>query len=164
MRCPFCNADRDRVIDSRASEAGKVIRRRRQCNECRRRFTTYERLEDTARLTVVKRDGRRMPYDRDRILGGVQKACYKRPIEAAVLDRLVDEVDKEIFKRAEREIASTEIGQLVAEKLRKVDQVAYVRFASVYHKFSDVGEFVDEIRNIQDHPREHESQQKLFEG
>lgn len=164
MRCPFCNADKDRVIDSRSSEAGKVIRRRRQCIKCKRRFTTYERAEDTARLTVIKRDGRRVPYDRERILTGVQKACYKRPIEASVLDKLVDEVDKEIFKTAEREINSLAIGQLVAERLRCLDEVAYVRFASVYHKFSDVGEFVEEIRNIKDMPKDHQSQQKLFEG
>ena len=164
MRCPFCNADKDKVIDSRSSEAGKVIRRRRQCTQCNRRFTTYERAEDTARLTVIKRDGRRVPYDRERILGGVQKACYKRPIEAAVLDKLVDEVDKEIFETADREIASTHIGQLVAVKLRRIDQVAYVRFASVYHKFNDVGEFVEEVRSIQDSAGEHVGQQKLFGG
>lgn len=164
MRCPFCNSDNDKVIDSRSSEAGQVIRRRRQCNQCSRRFTTYERVEDTARLTVIKRDGRRVPYDRERILTGVQKACYKRPIEAATLDALVDEVDKEIFKTADREIASISIGQRVAERLRKVDQVAYVRFASVYHKFDDVGEFVDEIRNIQSRAPEAKAQQKLFDA
>ena len=164
MRCPFCNADKDKVIDSRSSEAGKVIRRRRQCIQCSRRFTTYERAEDTSRLTVIKRDGRRVPYDRERILSGVQKACYKRPIEAAVLDKLVDEVDKEVFETAEREIPSTYIGQLVAIKLRKIDQVAYVRFASVYHKFNDVGEFLEEVRNIQGSPGEHAGQQKLFGG
>ena len=164
MRCPFCNADKDKVIDSRSSEAGKVIRRRRQCTQCNRRFTTYERAEDTARLTVIKRDGRRVPYDRDRILSGTQKACYKRPIEAAVLDKLVDEVDKEIFETAEREIASTCIGQLVAVKLRRIDQVAYVRFASVYHKFDDVGEFVEEVRSIQDSAGEHVGQRRLFGG
>ena len=164
MRCPFCDADKDKVIDSRSSEAGKVIRRRRQCTQCNRRFTTYERAEDTARLTVIKRDGRRVPYDRERILSGVQKACYKRPIEAAVLDKLVNEVDKEVFEMAEREIASTYIGQRVAEKLRRIDQVAYVRFASVYHKFSDVGEFVEEVRSIQDSVGEHVGQQRLFGG
>ena len=164
MRCPFCNADNDKVIDSRSSEAGKVIRRRRQCNQCSRRFTTYERAEDTTRLTVIKRDGRRVPYDRDRILSGVQKACYKRPIEAAVLVKLVDEVDKEIFEAADREIDSIHIGQLVSQKLRKIDQVAYVRFASVYHKFNDVGEFVQEVRNIRDFAGESAGQQKLFGG
>ena len=164
MRCPFCNADQDKVIDSRSSEAGKVIRRRRQCNQCSRRFTTYERAEDTARLTVIKRDGRRVPYDRDRILIGVQKACYKRPIEASVLDKLVDEVDKEVFETADREIPSTYIGQRVIQKLREIDQVAYVRFASVYHKFSDVGEFVEEVRNIQDVTSESVGQQRLFGG
>ena len=164
MRCPFCNSDKDKVIDSRSSEAGKVIRRRRQCTGCNRRFTTYERVEDTSRLTVIKRDGRRVPYDRDHILTGVQKACYKRPIEAAVIDKLVDEVDKEIFEIAEREIASINIGQRVIQKLRNVDQVAYVRFASVYHKFSDIGEFVDEVRNIQNSAAEPKTQQKLFEA
>lgn len=164
MRCPFCNADKDKVIDSRSSEAGKVIRRRRQCTQCNRRFTTYERAEDTSRLTVIKRDGRRVPYDRERILSGVQKACYKRPIEAALLDKLVDEVDKEVFGAADREIPSTHIGQLVAVKLRTIDQVAYVRFASVYHKFNDVGEFVEEVRSIQGSPGEHAGQQKLFGG
>ena len=162
MRCPFCNSEKDKVIDSRASEAGKVIRRRRQCTQCSRRFTTYERVEDTSRLTVIKRDGRRVPYDRDHILTGLQKACYKRPIEAALLDHLVDEVDKEIFKVADREIPSIDIGQRVAQKLRNVDQVAYVRFASVYHKFSDVGEFVDEVRSIQRTGTEPKAQQRLF--
>ncbi len=164
MRCPFCNSEKDKVIDSRASEAGKVIRRRRQCIQCNRRFTTYERVEDTSRLTVIKRDGRRVPYDRDHILTGLQKACYKRAIEAAVLDKLVDEVDKEIFKVADREIASIDIGQRVIQKLQKVDQVAYVRFASVYHKFSDVGEFVDEVRSIRSAVPEVKAQQKLFEA
>ena len=164
MRCPFCNTDKDKVIDSRSSEAGKVIRRRRQCTQCSRRFTTYERVEDTARLTVIKRDGRRVPYDRDRIRSGVQKACYKRPIEAAILDKLVDEVDKEIFEVADREIASIYIGQRVVQKLRKIDQVAYVRFASVYHKFSDVGEFVEEVRNVRDFASEPPGQQRLFGG
>lgn len=162
MRCPFCNADKDKVIDSRSSEVGKVIRRRRQCVQCNRRFTTYERVVDTARLTVIKRDGRRVPYDRDKILGGVQKACYKRAVETSVLDKLVDEVDREVFRVADREISSSQIGQLVAEKLRRLDQVAYVRFASVYHKFSHVGEFVEEIRNIQSSPSEPDGQQKLF--
>lgn len=164
MRCPFCNTDKDKVIDSRSSEAGKVIRRRRQCIQCSRRFTTYERVEDTARLTVIKRDGRRVPYDRDRIRSGVQKACYKRPIEAAILDKLVDEVDKEIFEVADREIASIHIGQRVVQKLRGIDQVAYVRFASVYHKFSDVGEFVEEVRNVRDFASEPPGQQRLFGG
>ena len=163
MRCPFCNTDKDKVIDSRSSEAGKVIRRRRECIECHRRFTTYERVVDTARLTVIKRDGRRVPYDRDKILSGVQKACYKRPVETALLDKLVDEVDQEVFKTADREISSTQIGQLIAVKLRKLDQVAYVRFASVYHKFSDVGEFVEEVRSIQSTPGEADGQKKLFE-
>lgn len=163
MRCPFCNTDKDKVIDSRSSEAGKVIRRRRECIQCSRRFTTYERVVDTARLTVIKRDGRRVPYDRDKILTGVQKACYKRPVETALLDKLVDEVDQEVFKTADREISSTLIGQLIAVKLRKLDQVAYVRFASVYHKFSDVGEFVEEVRNIQSTPEESDGQRKLFE-
>ena len=161
MRCPFCNADHDRVIDSRSSEAGKVIRRRRQCSQCGRRFTTYERLEETARLIVVKRDGRRVPYDRDRILGGVQKACYKRPVSAEQLQEIADKVEEEIFKGLDKEVASAFIGESVMRHLRTVDKIAYIRFASVYREFADAGEFIEETKQAIEQADYH-GQPKLF--
>lgn len=152
MRCPYCGQDNDKVIDSRATEDGKAIRRRRECLGCSRRFTTYERVEQNVRLTVIKKDGRRVPFDREKILAGVQKACYKRPIPAEAIQKLVDEVEEEIQKRGGREIESVEIGRMVAERLRRLDQVAYVRFASVYRQFRDLDELLDEVRQMLSQP------------
>ena len=162
MQCPFCGADDDKVIDSRGSEGGRAVRRRRQCIRCHRRFTTYERIEDTPRLTVVKKDGSRVPYDRQKILSGLQKACYKRPITGEHLMRVVDAVEESILHRFEKEVPSTFIGDSVSEELRKIDKIAYVRFASVYRQFQDVGEFIDEAKEVREAPTLSPGQGKLF--
>ena len=164
MLCPFCGKDKDRVIDSRATDGGKAIRRRRQCLACDRRFTTYENVEQTTRLVVIKSDESRVPFDREKILRGLQKACYKRPVPAEQLAKVVDDVEEELFRKYDREVASLEIGKLLAEHLRKIDHVAYVRFASVYKKFGDVGDFIEEVRDLlqsSDGP-ESPDQQRLF--
>ncbi len=142
MQCPFCNEDNDKVVDSRSSEAGKVIRRRRECIACKKRFTTYERIEDTMKLTVVKKDGSRVPYDRQKLLHGLEQACYKRPVSASKLQKLVDQLEDDLHRTFDREVDSATIGQLVSNYLRQLDQVAYVRFASVYKQFRDVEEFL----------------------
>src|SRR5215204_2240829 len=155
MPCPFCNADKDslKVIDSRTCEGGRSIRRRRECLNCSKRFTTYERIEDPIRLIVVKKDGRRVPWDRSRILTGLERACFKRPVPESELLRIVDEVEEEIFKTHDREVPSTLIGALVTDRLRRVDQVAYVRFASVYRQFKTLEELMDEARAVLDAKR-----------
>jgi transcriptional repressor NrdR len=152
MRCPFCDADKDslKVIDSRTADAGRSIRRRRQCLHCQKRFTTYERIEERHRLTVVKKDGRRLPWDREKILNGLERACFKRPVPESELLRIVDEVEEETFKGHDREAPSSFIGRLVSDKLRRLDQVAYVRFASVYRQFKTLEELVAEARAVLD--------------
>lgn len=148
MRCPFCNSDDDKVIDSRSSELGRCIRRRRQCLVCNKRYTTYERVEERIRLSVIKRDGRRVPYDRGKMLEAVRNAAYKRPVPLERLERVVDEVEEFLAANFEKEVSSQVIGERLAEVLRRVDQVAYVRFASVYRQFQDVGEFIEEARDV----------------
>jgi len=148
MRCPFCGDNNDKVIDSRAADTGRVIRRRRECLACRKRFTTYEHIEPSPRLSVVKKDGTRVPYDRLKIQGGLEKACYKRPVSAELMQQIVDEVEEEIFRRDEREIDAIAIGRAVAERLKGIDQVAYVRFASVYKQFRDLDDMLDEVREL----------------
>jgi len=152
MHCPFCDAEKEslKVIDSRTAEAGRAIRRRRQCLKCNKRFTTYERIEEQVRLTVVKTDGRRVPWDRDKIIAGLERACFKRPVPESELLRIRDEVEEEVFKNHDREVASSVVGELVTEKLRRVDQVAYVRFASVYRRFKTLEELVDEAKAVID--------------
>lgn len=145
MKCPFCHVDNDKVIDSRASEDGVATRRRRQCNACLRRYTTYERVERTT-VRVVKKDGTRVPFDRAKLIQGLEKACWKRPIADADLEALVTEVENHIEANCESEVESRYIGEIVMEYLRELDQVAYVRFASVYRQFKDVRDFVDELR------------------
>jgi transcriptional repressor NrdR len=165
MHCPFCNADKEslKVIDSRTCEGGRSIRRRRECLHCHKRFTTYERIEDPIKLIVVKKDGRRVPWDRAKILTGLERACFKRPVPDAELLRIVDEVEDEVFKTHDREVASTLVGSLVTDKLRRVDQIAYVRFASVYRQFRTVEELMDEARAVLDARRfEDPTQGKLF--
>src|SRR5437764_5709102 len=165
MRCPFCDADKEslKVIDSRTCEGGRAIRRRRECLKCSKRFTTYERIEERVRLVVVKKDGERVPFDRARIFSGLERACFKRPVAEEEILRVVDEVEEEIFKRFDREVPSSAIGQLVTDKLRRVDQVAYVRFASVYRQFKTLEELVDEARAVIDARRyEDPTQGKLF--
>jgi transcriptional repressor NrdR len=165
MRCPFCKEiNQDKVLDSRLTEGGEVIRRRRLCQHCRKRFTTKERVEHDVKMMVVKRDGTRVPYDRTRILAGVQRACYKRPVEEDALVRLVDEVDDLVFREHDREVSSAYIGGKVCEKLRELDQIAYVRFASVYRRFADLGELISEAQSvIERHRTEVPGQQSLFE-
>jgi transcriptional repressor NrdR len=165
MRCPFCEADKDslKVLDSRTCEGGRAIRRRRQCLKCDKRFTTYERVEETHRLVVIKKDGQRVPWDRGKILTGLERACFKRAVADTELLRIVDEVEEEAFKIHDREVPSSVIGRLVTDRLRRVDQVAYVRFASVYRQFKTLEELVDEAQAVLDARRfEDPSQGRLF--
>ena len=147
MRCPFCGKDNTRVIDSRPAEDGSAIRRRRECDACRKRFTTYEKVEMIP-LIVIKKDNNRETYDRSKIEGGVIRACHKRPISADQIRTMIDEVEAAIFKKEEREISSGEIGELVMDKLKDLDSVAYVRFASVDREFKDVNTFMDELKKM----------------
>jgi transcriptional repressor NrdR len=152
MRCPFCNADKEKlhVVDSRTCEGGRAIRRRRVCKGCKKRFTTYERVEQPNRLMVVKKDGRRIPWERSKILMGLERACFKRPVPETELLRIAEEVEEEVFASHDREVPSSLVGQLVTDRLRRVDQVAYVRFASVYRQFKTLEELVDEARAVLD--------------
>ena len=145
MKCPFCHADNDKVIDSRASEDGAATRRRRQCNACKRRYTTYERVERTT-IRVVKKDGTRVPFDRLRLKQGLEKACWKRPISDLDIESVITEVENYVEANCESEVESRYLGEIVMEQLREIDQVAYVRFASVYREFKDARDFVDELR------------------
>lgn len=160
--CPYCNTDNDKVIDSRASDAGKVIRRRRECLGCQRRFTTYERVEQTARLTVVKRDGTRVPFNRENILRGVLSACGKRPISEVVKEGLVNDLDEELHREYDREVTSQIIGERVMAKLREVDEVAYVRFASEYYQFRSIEELKAQLELLNGRVKDVKDQQKLF--
>ncbi len=145
MKCPYCHVDNDHVLDTRASADGMAIRRRRRCLSCRRRFTTYERVE-RMRITVIKKDGSRVPFDRDKIRLGLEKACWKRKISDAQIEAIVADVENYVEANFESEVESRRLGELVMERLRALDQVAYVRFASVYRQFEDVHDFVDELR------------------
>lgn len=147
MRCPFCKKDNDKVIDTRPSEDGGAIRRRRECLHCSKRFTTHERLEEMP-VRVIKKSGRREPFDRAKILGGVLRAVEKRSISLENVEKLVDEIEREVLEASDREISSRDIGNLVMAKLRGMDEVAYVRFASVYREYRAVDEFIQEIRDI----------------
>jgi transcriptional repressor NrdR len=160
--CPYCSANDDKVIDSRSSEGGRVIRRRRQCLKCDKRFTTYERVEQTQRLVVIKRDGSHVPFSRENILRGVQAACGKRNIPEEVKERLVDEVEEELHRDFDREVDSITIGQRVMARLRNLDEVAYIRFASEYLKLGSAGELMAEINELKSHPRDVKEQQSLF--
>ena len=148
MKCPFCKADNDRVVDSRASENGYAIRRRRECQSCERRFTTYEKAEQEIRLRVVKKDGSRVAYDSDRLLEGLHRACHKRPVSEEAIQRTVREIEDEVIAKFDTEVPSSFLGEKVMEKLSQLDQVAYVRFASVYREFKDVSEFVNEVQSM----------------
>jgi transcriptional repressor NrdR len=163
MICPFCDHNDDKVIDSRASEGGRVIRRRRQCLACGKRFTTYERIEDTARLTVIKKDGSRVPFSRENILKGVRMACGKRPIPEEAKLALVDQVEDELHRQHDREVESREIGERVAGKLRQLDDIAYVRFASEYYQFRNVGEILAQLEELNSRVRDVKDQQPLFD-
>jgi len=162
VRCPFCKEDSDKVVDSRSSDSGRVIRRRRQCLICKRRFTTYEKAGESFKLHVVKKDKSRVPYDRDKIIAGLQKACYKRPVSAEQIQQVADKVEEDIFRNFEKEVSSVFIGENVMKHLRTVDKVAYIRFASVYRDFRDAGELIEEVSRVikESEPME---QLKLFD-
>ena len=147
MKCPFCSSDNTRVIDSRPADDNNSIRRRRLCDDCGKRFTTYEKVE-TIPLIVIKKDNIREQYDRAKIEGGVLRACHKRPIPTAQITKMIDEVETAIFNREEKEIPSSVIGELIMDKLRDLDSVAYVRFASVYREFKDVNTFMNELKKV----------------
>ena len=152
MKCPYCGETKDRVVDSREIRDGASIRRRRQCRACDRRFTSYERIEDIPYM-VVKNDGNREEFDRGKLLGGLHKACEKRPVPGRQLIDIVDAVEQRLHERNDREITTREIGEIVMDRLRDLDQVAYVRFASVYRKFEDIGAFLDELNQLLDQRR-----------
>lgn len=162
MICPYCGLDNDKVIDSRASEQGLVIRRRRECMGCARRYTTYERVEKTARLMVVKKDGSRVPFDQDNVLKGLQSACGKRPVAEETKLRLAHETEDELHREFDREVPSAEIGKRVARKLREIDQIAYIRYASEYREFRTLDEFADELSDLKSRPKDLPNQQGLF--
>lgn len=147
MKCPYCGKTSSKVLDSRPAEEGQVIRRRRECEHCNQRFTTYERVEEIP-LLVVKKDGRREVFDRRKILSGVLKACQKRPIPMERLESLVEGVETKLRNNFEKEVSSSEIGELVMESLRELDEVAYVRFASVYRQFKDINKFMQELQRL----------------
>jgi transcriptional repressor NrdR len=146
MRCPFCRNDDDKVIDSRSSEGGAVIRRRRECMSCKRRFTTYERAEEAIKVSVIKKDGSRVPYDRNKVIAGLQRAAHKRPVSLEQLQCIVERVEEEMFRQFDREVPSRFLAEQAARRLRQVDLVSYIRFASVYHQFQDVGEFIEQAQ------------------
>ena len=163
MLCPFCGRDNDRVVDSRSCEGGKVTRRRRLCNDCDRRFTTYERVEGFSNLRVAKSDDVREPYQREKILLGLEKACFKRPVSSEQILRIVEKAEEVIFKKFEKDVPSRFIGDTVSGLLREVDKIAFVRFASVYRSFKDVGELIDAAEGVRDEPLVGPEQKGLFE-
>ena len=147
MKCPYCSYKEDKVVDSRATAEESAVRRRRECLKCGKRFTTYEYIEEIS-LMVIKKDGRREPFDRKKILAGIIRACEKRPVSIEKMDEIVTWVERAIQKKSDREVSSSRIGELVMEKLKLLDDVAYVRFASVYRQFKDVGQFMVELKDI----------------
>jgi transcriptional repressor NrdR len=147
MKCPFCDNLEDKVLESRETEDGGAIRRRRECLSCRGRFTSYERVEEKP-VMVIKRDGRREQFSSDKIRAGMLRACEKRPINVETINSTVDEIEREIHKQAGREVTTAQIGEMVMEQLQQIDKIAYIRFASVYRKFEDVSEFLNEIKEI----------------
>ncbi len=149
MKCPYCGDDNSRVIDSRPSDENNSIRRRRQCDGCGRRFTTYEKVE-TIPLSVIKKDKTREPYDRAKIEAGVMSSCHKRPVSVEQIEKTIDDIEAEVFNLELKEIESRQIGEIVMDKIKDLDEVAYVRFASVYREFKDVGTFMDELKKMLD--------------
>jgi transcriptional repressor NrdR len=162
VRCPFCKEDRDKVIDSRSSDGGRIIRRRRQCLVCKKRFTTYERTGESFKMYVIKKDNSRVPYDREKIIVGLQKACYKRPVSAEQVRQIADKVEEDIFRNFDKEVTSAFIGESVIKHLGEVDKVAYIRFASVYRDFKDAGELIEEVSQAISQP-DYGAQPKLFQ-
>lgn len=147
MKCPFCSSHENKVIDSRLGKDGNSIRRRRECVSCKRRFTTYERVEEI-NIMVLKKDGTRQPFDRNKIIAGLLKAIEKRPIDPEIIEDMVSELERDLQERGEREVESKEIGERLINKLHQIDEVAYVRFASVYRSFKDVNQFMDELKDL----------------
>jgi transcriptional repressor NrdR len=147
MRCPFCSLTEDKVVDTRPSDNDQIIRRRRECVGCGRRFTTYERIEEVLPL-VIKKDGRREPYDRAKLMAGLKRACAKRPVPIERLEKILDEIERSLQEMGDKEVPSTKIGDAVLAKLRETDEVAYVRFASVYLSFKDAGELMNEVQRL----------------
>ncbi len=147
MRCPYCKKENDKVIDSRGANDGLVIRRRRECEACSRRYTTYERIEEVP-LFVIKKDFRRELYDRPKVLSGIRKACEKRPVSFSDQEKIVDELEKMLHEKYEKEVPSSAVGEFIMQRLSKIDQVAYVRFASVYRQFQDVSHFMKELKTL----------------
>jgi len=159
VKCPYCGYRDDKVVDSRATKEKAAIRRRRECLKCGKRFTTYEYIEELA-LAVAKKDGRREPFDRKKVLAGIIKACEKRPISVEKMDEIATQVERAIQKKSGREVNSAKIGEIIMDKLKAIDHVAYVRFASVYREFQDVGQFMEELKGIIDNGRKKKSRPK----
>ena len=147
MKCPYCEYDESKVIDSRPTDEGQTIRRRRECIKCTKRFTTYEKIEEIP-IIVVKKDKNRQSYDRNKILNGIIKSCEKRPVSMSVIENLVDDIEKELSNSLKKEVSSQDIGEMVMERLKYIDEVSYVRFASVYRQFKDVNSFMEELNKI----------------
>ena len=162
MICPYCEANDDKVIDSRASDGGKVIRRRRECIACGKRFTTYERVEQSTRLLVVKKDGPREPFDREKISGSIHAACGKRKIPAHILASMIDEIEEELHRQFEREVETRVIGERVMVRLKDADEVAYIRFASEYYQFRNVDDISRQIQELNARIKDVKNQQSLF--
>ena len=163
MQCPFCGENDGRVVDSRSSEGGRVVRRRRQCEACGRRFTTYERPEEgPVRVSVIKRDGSRQPYARDKIIAGLKRACYKRRVSDEQIRGIVEHAEEEIFRNYDKEVPSSFIGDVVSDALREVDKIAYIRFASVYRDFRDLAELIEAARQADASPAVGPEQEELF--
>ena len=163
MQCPFCGKDKDKVVDSRSSEGGRVVRRRRQCLACGRRFTTYERPEDAIRLTVIKKDESREPYQRQKVIEGLRKACYKRPVTEAQIAMVADATEERMLHKFDRDVPANFIGDEVSRHLLALDKIAYVRFASVYRQFADVGELIDEASHVRESRPVDPDQKELFD-
>ncbi len=149
MKCPFCSYFESKVVDSRPTDEGQAIRRRRECIKCGKRFTTYEKIEEVP-LIVVKKDGTRESYDRNKLLNGIIKSCEKRPVSIDTIENIVDEIEKNLYNSLQKEIRSEEIGEMVMNKLKDIDEVSYVRFASVYRQFKDLNSFMEELKKILD--------------
>jgi len=162
MICPYCERDDDKVIDSRGSDAGRSIRRRRECQKCSRRFTTFERVEKTSRLMVVKRDGSRVPFDPEKVLRGLQAACGKRPISEEEKITIVRDVEEELMQLFEREVPSKEVGLRIARKLKALDSIVYIRYASEYFNFQDLEDLSREVSDLQEEPPIIPTQSDLF--
>jgi transcriptional repressor NrdR len=161
VKCPYCKENKDKVIDSRSSEAGRVIRRRRHCLVCKRRFTTYEKVGESFKLSVIKKDNSRVPYDREKVIAGLQKACYKRSVSAEQIQQMADKIEEDIFRHSDKEVSSKFIGESTMRHLRTIDKVAYIRFASVYRQFHDAGDLIEEVTQAIAEP-DNSEQPKLF--